>query len=718
MSTEPRRRADQQPPEDGDSAAEAASPEPHLHSEHHPQRLLHPKRMSRNLTQIENRAARLPGNKHVRVVRPFAREFKRTGPGHFIATEEAGQPKTGLGALFANIRRLLIGRPIASEHESEERVNKFLALALFSSDALSSVAYATEQILFVLAAAGMAALSYSIPISFAIVGLLFIVIFSYRQTIFAYPQGGGSYQVASDNLGTVPGLIAGASLLVDYILTVAVSVSAGVANITSVPAIQWLHPYATELSIAAVLLIMLGNLRGLRESGTIFAAPTYLFVFGLFVVIGTGVVRYLTGGLSPVENANPPQAVETLSVFLILSAFANGCTALTGVEAISNSVPAFRKPEPKNAATTLLMMGGVLGVLFLGTSFLAHWLGISWQANETVISQITRAIFGESWFYLIVLGSTMLILILAANTSFTGFPRLASILARDKFLPHQFSFRGDRLAYSVGIIVLAIASCLIIGAFHAEVELLIPLYAVGVFTAFTLSQSGMVLRWWRRREQGWQRNLFINGLGAIVTAVVALIFGFTKFQHGAWVVIILIPGLVGLFLLIRRHYRSVADQLTLSTYDEPLPDLPEPAVLVPVAKLDRATLRSLAFARSMSEDVTAVHVTDNTEEAEQMRERWERWTGEIPLVILESPYRALLPPLTAYIDAMIKQDPARPITVVLSEFVPRHWWEYLLHNQTALRLKFRLFFMPNTVVVDVPYHLGGAVGLEGSAVRK
>lgn len=718
MTTEP--KPPNGPASNGDrESAEKRPSESHVHIQ--PSlRSERSRRISRDLHQMEVRPGSLPGSQRVRIIR-HSSEFKRQEKDYLVATPEAGQAHSGLAGFFTGLRRFLIGRPIASENEDEQRVNILLALALFSSDALSSVAYATEQILFVLTPAGLLYLGTSIPISAAIIALLFIVIFSYRQTIYAYPNGGGSYIVASDNLGTVPGLIAGASLLVDYILTVAVSVSAAIAQITSIPAVNFLHPFSAELSIAAVLIIMFGNLRGLRESGTIFALPTYLFILSLLSVIALGAFRFVTGNL---PNLAPPEIAptETFGILLILSAFANGCTALTGVEAISNSVPSFRRPEPRNAANTLLIMGVILAVLFFGITFLANAMNIAFTADETVISQISRTLLGESPLYVIVQGFTMLILILAANTSFTGFPRLASILARDRFLPHQFSFRGDRLAFSVGIIVLAIASCSIIFAFDAEVEKLIPLYAVGVFTAFTLSQSGMVRRWWRGRGSGWQRGIAINGLGAVVTAVVAVIFIVTKFVHGAWTVAILIPAMVALFLSIRRHYRSIADDLTLPSYDEALPRFPEPSVLVPIGRLDRATFHSLAFARSMSEDVTAVHVTDEREEAEEMRERWDRWAGDIPLVILESPYRSLVPPLTAYIQEIKKQDPERLVTIVLSEFVPRHWWEYLLHNQTAARLKFRLFFMPNVVVVDVPYHLSNVHKLSsrrnGAAPKK
>jgi amino acid transporter len=695
MEPAEQRRPD--PPENEPSDSAPDGLKPRAHHAHRTGRAL-------DLREVQVRPGTRAGNQRVRIVRPFAREFRHAAPGHLVATEQASQARGGLGGALTSVRRFLVGRPIATEMQAHERLTKLKALAVFSSDALSSVAYATDQILFVLAAAGTAALGASIYVAIAITFLLAVVALSYRQTIHAYPNGGGSYIVASDNLGRFPGLVAAAALLIDYVLTVAVSVSAGILAVTS--AFQNLAPYATEMSIAATLLIMVANLRGVRESGTIFMLPTYIFVASVLGLIAFGTFRVLTGTLPQPDQTTLLAQAQPLSLFLLLSAFANGCTALTGVEAVSNGVPAFKRPESRNAATTLTWMAILLGVMFLGITFLAHQMGLEFDEGESILSQMTRALVGTNVFYFVVQGATMLILVLAANTSFADFPRLSSILARDGYLPHQFSFRGDRLAFTTGILVLAGLACVLIAAFRARVEGLIPLYAVGVFLAFTLSQAGMVKHWWTRRERGWQRSIVFNAVGAVLTAVVAVIFLVTKFEHGAWIVTILMPILVVLFLIIHRHYRHVADELTLPRNDLPLPELPEPAVLVPVAKLDRATLRALAFAHSISRDVTAVHVTDSREEAEAMREQWENWESEVGLVILESPYRALLDPLVTYIKAVVKQDKRRPVTVVLSEFVPRHWWEYLLHNQTALRLKFRLFFMPNTVVVDLPYHLG------------
>jgi amino acid transporter len=604
------------------------------------------------------------------------------------------------------LRRVLLGRPLATSQQAHERLTKVKALAVLSSDALSSSAYATEEIVRVLVLAGAAALSLTLPIAAAIATLLVVVAISYLQTIKAYPHGGGSYIVTKDNLGVWPSLVAGSALMIDYILTVAVSVSAGVAAVTS--AVQDLAPFAIEIGVGFILLITLGNLRGIRESGSIFAAPTYLFVLMAFAMIGIGMARVIQGDIPTAATPDPhvTEPVEALSVFLVLKAFASGNAALTGLEAISDGVPAFQPPEWKNARITLMWMAGILGALFLGISFLTVQFTVLPSESETVISQLGRIAFGsETPVYFLFQAATMLILVLAANTAFSDFPRLSYFLARDHFLPSLFQFRGERLAFSAGIASLAIVSSILMVVFNADTHALIPLYAVGVFLSFTLSQSGMVVRWWKRREPGWQTGMPINMFGAICTGVVTIVVATEKFSHGAWMVILLIPILVLTLRAINAHYVSVRDELAIEGPDVTVPESPVPIVLVPVPNLNRATLQTLSFAHSISDDVTALFVTDDLDEAASFRKRWGQWEGDTPLVVLESPYRSLTAPLLAYVDAQRTRHPKRTIMVVLGEFVPRHWWEWLLHGQSALRLKAALFFRPNVVVADVPYHL-------------
>jgi amino acid transporter len=645
------------------------------------------------------------GNQHVRITRAVGGGLRRTGAGRLETTEQSLRPRSPFGRVLNNVKRVLIGQPLATAELANERLTKVKALAVFSSDALSSSAYATEQIIVVLVAGGAAALSYTLPIAIAITVLLAIVATSYRQTIKAYPQGGGSYIVTKDNLGTYPSLIAGSALLIDYVLTVAVSVSAGVAAVTS--AIQSLHPFAVELGVAFILLIMLVNLRGVRESGSIFAAPTYAFLLMAFLMIGLGAFHLITEGPGDLQaKAASLPVVEPLSIFLILRAFASGNAALTGTEAISDGVPAFKPPEWQNARTTLTWMACILGFLFLGITYLAVQFAILPSSTETVISQLGRIAYGDSTVpYFAFQAATTLILVLAANTSFSDFPRLSYFLARDHFLPHQFGYRGDRLAFSTGIFALSIPSIALMIAFRAETDALIPLYAVGVFVSFTASQASMVVRWWRRREPGWQRGLPINALGAVTTCLVAIIIAATKFEHGAWMVIVLIPILVMTMRAINHHYVKVADLLALDNLDEPVPNIAEPYVIIPVPGINRATQRTLAIALKLSHNVTAIHVTDDREAGDRLRERWEALVDDVPLVVLESPFRALVGAVQTYLDALQQREPDRTVIVVLSEFVPHYPWEYVLHNQTALALKGVLFLRPNTVVMDVPYHL-------------
>ncbi|MBI3287490.1 MAG: APC family permease, partial [Chloroflexi bacterium] len=654
-----------------------------------------------DLTRQEIEKGSHPGDTYVRVKRPYARLLRRIAPDYLLATDRVYQPEGSLARLRAGILRLLLGTPLPTSAEVHERLTKVKALAVFASDALSSNAYATEEILLVLVVAGTAPLWLSFPITLAIALVLGAVAFSYRQTVQVYTRGGGSYTVAKENLGTLPGLVAAAALLIDYVLTVAVSIAAGTAALTS--AIPDLYPYRVLLSLAFILFIALANLRGIRESGTIFALPTYLFVFSLAGMILVGLARLATGDTSPPEATKAAvEAAQPVTLWLILRAFASGSVAMTGTEAIANGVPAFQPPEGKNAATTLAWMAAILATFFVGITFLANQYGIVPHETETVVSQLARSILGGGLPYLLVQGSTMLILILAANTSFADFPRVSSVMARDRFMPNQFTFRGERLAFSNGILVLAALAGLLILAFGGSTHALIPLYAVGVFLAFTLSQSGMVARWWRLRGSGWRRSLIINAFGATLTGVVLIIVASTKFASGAWIVVLLIPLLVLMFLGIHRHYRNVADQLRLSAGAATLDQQPvKQKVLVPVADLNQASLRALAFARSISEDVTALHVTDDPREAEALRRKWDQWANGVSLVILESPYRSFTPPLLTYIDALHQQDPGTFVTVVLPQFVPAHWWENLLHNRTVVGLKASLLLRPNTLVVNV-----------------
>jgi len=658
----------------------------------------------------ETHRGRRPGDVRVKIVRVAGDEFERGVGGSLVASESTIGTRTGWHSTLRALRTLLIGRPISSLEEHRERLTKVKALAIFSSDNISSSAYATEEMMRILVLAGIASFSLVMPITLVIALVLAIVATSYRQTIKAYPNGASSYIVASDNLGTFAGLVAAAALLIDYVLTVAVSVSAGVAAVTSI--VPALFDLRVVLAVAIVAVLMLGNLRGIRESGTIFMTPTYLYIFAIGGIIAWGLFRSLV--LHDLGTFHPPadwiraeQGTSILSLFLILRAFSSGAAALTGVEAISDGVPAFQPPEWRNARTTLTWAAAIFGMLFIGISFLASTINVVPDPSEkqTILSLITRQVAGDGVYFWIVQAATTLILALAANTSFADFPRLSSFLARDGFMPRQFAFRGERLAFTTGIIALSLLATLLLVVFQASVTALIPLYTLGVFVAFTLSQSGMVVRWWRRREAGWRRGLMINGLGAATTAVIALIVASTKFLSGAWVVIVMAPMLITLMLGIRRHYRVVDAALALDRIPEGRETAAEPIVIVPIARLDRPARQAIAFANSISAHPTAVHITNDPQAAAKLRERWPEWAGKTELVIVESPYRALIGPLLRYMDALQAQDPTRPIVVVLSEFVPRHWWEQLLHNQTSLRLKLRLFGRRNTIVADVPYHL-------------
>jgi amino acid transporter len=666
--------------------------------------------------------------------------------------------------MVTSIKRVLVGSPLRTEQAAHERLSKKTALAVFSSDALSSTAYATEEILLVLAAAvafGQGnAFRYVVPISMGIAALLVIVATSYRQTIHAYPTGGGAYIVAKENLGTNAGLVAGASLLVDYVLTVSVSIAAGVAAITSMvqgTRFAWLDEHKVLLCLVFIAFIAVANLRGVRESGALFATPTYAFLVCFLFMIGYGFVHYFTvGAPAPVSEAEALKVAEgykfqPVSLFLILGAFSNGCAALTGIEAISNGVPAFKQPEARNASRTLVVMAALLTTMFLGTSVMAWLYGVHPHESETVISQFGRIIFTGplAWFYYVVQITTALILVLAANTSFADFPRLASLLARDRFLPRQFANRGDKLVFSNGIAILALFSSVLVIAFGGDTSRLIPLYAVGVFLSFTLSQAGMVRHWLAERGRAretdaadgrvkndkgrkplpdamraasddihiskfvedevtspanWKKSILINGLGAIATFVVLCVFIITKFIHGAWIVVVIIPLLVLMFRSIHKHYVGVAKQLST----EGLVRLQEirNTVIVPISGIHRGVITALQYAKSISNDgVKAVYVDLDEDATRKLREKWERWGSGVELVVLQSPYRSLTRPLLRYIDRMRRKGTEDFVTVVLPEFVPARWWQQLLHNQSSLLLKGSLLFKKCVVVVSVPYHL-------------
>jgi amino acid transporter len=582
-----------------------------------------------------------------------------------------------------------------------ERLSKTVALAVFSSDAMSSVAYATEEILLILVLAGTAAAHLTVPIAFAIAGLLLVVSVSYQQTIRAYPSGGGSYIVARANLGPTAGLIAAGALLIDYVLTVSVSVAAGVAALTS--AVPWLLTHRVLLGIAFTAAIAYANLRGVRESGRVFAVPTYLFIVTFGALVGTGLVRWLTGTLPPAAAPEAVATTQTLTGFLVLRAFASGCTALTGVEAISNGVPAFKPPEARNAAMTMGWMAVVLGTLFIGVSVLAAALGITPLADETVVSQVARRLFGDGFPYYLVQGSTTLILVLAANTSFADFPRLNSLLARDRYAPRQFRTLGDRLVFSNGILILAGLAATLIVVFGGDTHALIPLYAVGVFISFTLSQTGMVRHWLTEGGPGWRWRLGVNGLGALVTGAVTVVIAVTKFTHGAWIVVFLIPLLVLGFRAIHRHYDTVAEELSLEHLVEEPPV--SNTVLVLVGDLHMGVVKALRYAQSLSPSPKAVYVELDPSATARLEERWSKGGCGVPLVVLASPYRSMLRPLLDYVGRIRERDTNSVVTIVIPEFVPRRWWQHLLHNQTALLVKGALLFRRGVVVVDVPFHL-------------
>jgi amino acid transporter len=623
--------------------------------------------------------------------------------------------------------RLLLGRHLATAEAPHQTISKVVGLAVFASDALSSSAYAIDEILIVLILAGTGALSISLPIAFSIIGLLIILTISYEQTIHTYPSGGGAYIVARDNLGEMPGLVAAVSLLVDYILTVAVSISSGVAQITS--AFPTLYEWRVPIALALIVFMTVVNLRGLKESGRAFAVPTYFFLAMTIFTMGVGFFRYLTGTLGTVppgsvEVAHAGETLQVLTLFLILRAFSGGCTALTGVEAISNGITAFQEPRSRNAGVTLMWMSAILAVNLLGLTFLAHQVGVLPSHLETGFSQIGRVVFVPgSLPYLTLLGATTLILIMAANTAYAGFPLLAAMVAGDAFLPRRLQFRGRRLAFSNGIIALAgIASVLVI-IFRAQTNALIPLYAIGVYLSFTLSQTGMATRWFRsgrlkpgemfqqygmplRFDPKWKVKMVVNGLGAVATAIVMMVFAITKFREGAWIVLVLIPTLIALFVWIHRHYRTVASSLSLENYGEPPPYMARHRVIVPMSGVHQGALAALRYARMLSHDVTAVHVSIDPTETEKLREKWETWGRGTRLVIVDSPYRLFLEPLLDYVREILSSRQANEtITIIVPHFIPGKKIYNALHMQTAEMLRRELLSTPGVVITEVPYQI-------------
>ena len=603
--------------------------------------------------------------------------------------------------MITALKRLFVGTPMATAQAKHERLAKIPALAIFCSDAISSVAYGPEEIRIFLALAGTAALSLSVPIAVAITFLIAVVSTSYWQTIHAYPGGGGAYTVARENLGTLPGLMAGASLLVGYVVTVAVSVAAGVAAITS--AFPSLYPVRVWLGVLCVTFLAVVNLRGLRESARIFAVPTYWFIAGICLVMGAGLVHLGRG--DPVPDFPPvdPSNLAPLTTLLVLRAFSSGCTAMTGIEAVANCVQAFKPPEAKNAGITLVWMASILGIMVMGLTYLSDAFHLLPHEGETLVSQLAGQTLGRGWLYLGVQASTMVILLLAANTCYAGFPMLSSLLAKDGYLPRQFASLGDRLVYSNGILILSGVSMVLLIAFQGDTHSLLPLYALGVFISFTLSQFGMVRRWARLRERHWLHHAVVNLIGALVTATVVGVVGVTRFVEGGWMVVVVIPLLVLMFYTIRRHYVEMTRQIDVYGYRPP--KLGRHPVVVLVGGMNRGVIAALTYARAISPNVTALTVDLDSTSTARLQMRWSEWAPDVPLVVLDSPYRSVIQPILRYVDQMDKQRDGDYMTIILPEFVPAKWWQHLLHNQTALMIKAALLFRRGKVAISIPYHL-------------
>jgi amino acid transporter len=610
--------------------------------------------------------------------------------------------------MLSRIKYLMIGSPLPTQQLADERLNKIRALAAFSPDALSSIAYANQEIYLGLVVAGSAGLSLGWPIGLAIAGLLTLVALSYFQTIQGYPSGGGSYIVALENLGTLPGVVAAAALLIGYLLTAAVSLTAGVAAIAS--AFPELWPYRISLSLLLLLVITMINLRGTQEAGTLMAIPVYTFLFTYLSMLAYGVMRALVDGPGSLSITAPP-ASQPLTTFLVLHTFSAGCTALTGIEAISNGVPAFRPPEVKNAGQTLMVMALLMALLFVGSVGLTQFLAVVAGPQETILSALARQLLGSGPAYLVIQASTMLILAVAANTSFAGFPRLAAILARDGFLPRQLTSLGDRLVFNNGILLLAAATGALIVIFGGDTHALIPLFAVGVFLAFTLSQAGMVVHWWRERGRGWRLKVTINGIGTLTTGMVVIVIGVSKFVEGAWITVLLIPTLVAGFLQIRAYYREVAQQLSLRGLPPSLQPFPPPRLVIPISGVHRGVVDAINFAHSISNHVTAVYVELEPGAGQHVCQKWEQWWPDVPLIVVSSPYRSIVGTLLDFLDETDRQhNDGRLAVVVLPEFVPAKWWQGLFHNQTAWLIKAALLYRRRyhgfqRVIIDIPYHL-------------
>jgi amino acid transporter len=649
------------------------------------------------------------GDRRVVVDRPHAAYFRYAGDGTMVAKAAASAPTSVVGKRIARVRALVFGKPLTNAQEIGERLSKKLALPIFSSDAISSSAYATDEILRVLILAGIAWMTWSIAVAAAIALMLTIVAFSYRQVCRGYPSGGGAYVVARENLGPNFGLIAAAALMVDYVMTVAVSSASALANLAT--AFEGIAPYKVELGALIIVLVTAANLRGIRESGNIFAIPTYMFVGMALLAIAVGLVNTATGAAH--HLASPPFAeqpgVQAFTMLLLLKAFAGGSVALTGVEAIANGVPSFKPPEAKNAANTLIIMAVLLGVIFIGLTFVGLQYGVQATTAQgpTVLGQVGSAVFGGGFLFLLLQVSAALILFLACNTSFNAFPRLAAILAQDDCMPRQFAFRGDRLAFSWGIVVLAAVAIGMLYAFNASVDALIPLYSVGVFICFTLSQAGMVIHWRKERSPGWAWRSIVNGVGAVLTGVVFVVVALEKFDAGAKLVLVFIPILIAMMMFIRHQYASSARQLEM----RPGSAVPQPhrhnRVVIPIPGVNRAVVQALNVARSITTDIRAVYVSDDADKTDAVRERWANSVPDVPLVVVESPYRALIAPFVAYLDVLDRtwpSDTEEPITFVLiPEYVARSWWERILYNQASKQLRATLLGRAHTVVINIPY---------------
>ncbi len=669
-----------------------------------------------DLINIEMHHGTKPGQAYARVKR--VRRFTKAGPGYFVAKPEQEVPHGYLERGFRKLKRFFIGRPLYTAEEGHQRLNKVRALAVFGSDAISSSAYATEASLAILVVAGGAALGVSLYTALAIALLLSMVAFSYRQTVHAYPNGGGSYNVSSQNLGKTIGLVSASALLIDYVLTVAVSIVAGAQGIISALIasgyIDWVNHMTDSLpaflnltvilSLLFIGMMVLGNLRGIREAGTIFSVPTYMFLVGMCIMISVGLIKAFTGTLHAVSTPPALIATEPLTLWLVLRAFSAGAVAMSGTEAISNGVPVFKPPESRNAAATLTIMATLLGVFFLGITFLADHLHLV-PGRETIISQVALAVFGRNIFYYVFQFATVGILVVAANTAFADFPRLASVLARDNFMPHQFKFRGDRLAFTTGIVFLGGLAALLVVLFEGNVDRLINLYAIGVFLAFSSSDSGMVVHWWRTRGHGWKRSIIINGLDAILTTSIMIVAILTKFTSGGWIIVVLIPLIVSVLLRIHRHYVRLAKELSIVSEQLP-PQKINQLVLVLIDDVNYASLRAFSFARTIEAEKVVLHISTSTERIHKLKEKMQKFAPDLRLVVIESPTRSFDEPLGDYIAAVHSQSPTAFITIVLPEFITAHFWERFLHNRTAARLRDIFEKHPNVTLVTVPYLLG------------